>query len=223
MNPFTKFIKSLEVVLQTPAREAEIYYTVDGTIPNKTKKLYKNPFLITQTTELRAIAYWPDGTESRVSRFELEKISASPAVEITPVSGMSYQFYKGAWEKIPDFVALTPIRRGTTSQINLVPAGGQTSDFGLVFKGHLNVPATDLYLFYLSSDDGSRLLIDGATLIEDDGIHGQREKKAVLALEEGFHPIELHYFQHLGGLGLSLLWESVQVPKEEIGAKHYSR
>lgn len=37
------------------------------------------------------------------------------------------------------------------------------------FSGSLLVPATEMYTFYLSSDDGSRLWLDGKLVIDHDG------------------------------------------------------
>lgn len=38
------------------------------------------------------------------------------------------------------------------------------------FSGFLNVPETDNYIFYLTSDDGSRLLLDGQVVVDNNGL-----------------------------------------------------
>jgi len=48
------------------------------------------------------------------------------------------------------------------------------------------------YTFYLDSDDGSRLSIDGKAMIEYDGIHGEgNEQSAKLTLKAGRTPIRV--------------------------------
>ena len=93
----------------------------------------------------------------------------------------------------------------------------------MVFKGYLNVPASAVYKIYVSSDDGGRLFLDGEQVIDYDGIHGMGEKTFTVALEKGFHPVEFHYFQHLGGKGIEISWESNDIAKEEISAKFFAR
>ncbi len=66
-------------------------------------------------------------------------------------------------------------------------------------------------------------MLDNQELIDYDGIHGMGEKKAVVALEKGLHPVEFYYFQHLGGQGIEISWESKEIPKEEISAKFFGR
>jgi len=74
-------------------------------------------------------------------------------------------------------------------------------------------------LFYLVSDDGSRIYLDNNQLIDYDGIHGAGERKASVALMKGLHPFRLIYFQRYGGPGLKVLWESRKIRKSEITDK----
>src|SRR5262249_39828048 len=49
--------------------------------------------------------------------------------------------------------------------------------------------------FRLSSDDGSKLLIDGATVVDNDGVHGVRDADGAVDLAAGPHRLEVHDFQ----------------------------
>ncbi|MBT5425213.1 MAG: hypothetical protein HOK84_03400, partial [Bacteroidetes bacterium] len=200
---------------------AIIHYSLDGSTPDRNSPLFSVEIAITESTMVKAIAYWKNGESSRVSEFQLEKTKAIPAVSANPSTGLKYDFFTGAWEKIPEFAQLNTDRSGISTKLDLSPARGLTQDFALQFKAYLNVPSTDVYIFHVSSDDGGRLIIDGRELVNYDGIHGMGVKKAPVALERGFHPIEFLYFQHLGGLGLTVSWESKDIPLEEIGAKFF--
>jgi outer membrane protein OmpA-like peptidoglycan-associated protein len=57
------------------------------------------------------------------------------------------------------------------------------------------VPAAGTYRFRLTSDDGSRLLIDGRQVIDNDGVHGEVQVEESVELAEGVHSIEVQYFQ----------------------------
>ena len=78
--------------------------------------------------------------------------------------------------------------------------------FGLRFTGSIAVDKTGKYNFYLSSDDGSRLYIDGNEVINHDGNHGTSEKGGSAELSAGSHEIVVTYFNSGGGHGLSLAW-----------------
>ena len=65
------------------------------------------------------------------------------------------------------------------------------------YRGLINVPETGFYTFYLTSDDGSRLNIAGKTIAELN-VRSDLDPwmaEGDIALEAGFHPIEIEYFQ----------------------------
>lgn len=49
-----------QVALECLAKEAEIYYTLDGSEPGRHSKLYTHPFEVSKTTQLRMIAFLGD-------------------------------------------------------------------------------------------------------------------------------------------------------------------
>ncbi len=74
--------------------------------------------------------------------------------------GLNYKVYEGAWENLPDFNPMTPVKSGTCAALDL---GVRTRDqrVGIQYTGFLQVPRDGFYRFYLKSDDGSRLFIGG--------------------------------------------------------------
>ncbi|MGH8024318.1 MAG: PA14 domain-containing protein, partial [Limisphaerales bacterium] len=74
--------------------------------------------------------------------------------------GLDYACYPAPGEVLPDFSELRAIATGTVSNFDLGVLR-QTQHIGLEFTGYLNVPRDGLYTFYLNSDDGSRLFLDG--------------------------------------------------------------
>ena len=61
----------------------------------------------------------------------------------------------------------------------------------LVLTGGLNVLTTGQYAFNLSSDDGSRLLIDNKVVVDSDGDHGFGLVYGLVDLSAGLHSIEV--------------------------------
>ena len=107
---------------------------------------------------------------------------------------------------MPDFSAIKPSDQGIAWNIDLTMKK-RNADYGLVFKGYLQVPETGVYQFRLTSNDGSKMIISGKTL-DNDGLHGMEGKSMDIALAKGLHPIEIQYFQAGGGDGLRLEWKT---------------
>jgi alpha-L-fucosidase len=84
----------------------------------------------------------------------------------------------------------------------------QGSDgYGFVFDGLIKIPADGVYNFYISSDDGSKLLIDNKTLVDNDGLHGIVDKSNEIPLAKGFHAIKVLFFEGSGGDVLQVQWK----------------
>jgi hypothetical protein len=84
--------------------------------------------------------------------------------------------------------------------------GGPTDNFAARYTGALNVAEAGRYTFHLTSDDGSALSIDGQRVIDNDGLHGDRERSVTLDLAAGAHAIEIVYFERGGLQTLELDW-----------------
>ncbi|HCT46716.1 MAG TPA: hypothetical protein DF699_16040, partial [Phycisphaerales bacterium] len=63
------------------------------------------------------------------------------------------------------------------------------------------------YAFMLTSDDGSRLTLNGEVLIDHDGLHGAIPKTSErVFLERGSHPLRVDHFEAGGASVLKLEW-----------------
>ena len=82
------------------------------------------------------------------------------------------------------------------------------------YDGYFKAEEDGVYKFSLSSDDGSILTIDDATVIDNDGPHSMGEKVGRVSMPKGWHKIHVGYFQGGGAYGLTL---AVQAPGSELG------
>ena len=98
------------------------------------------------------------------------------------------------------------------------PIIGKTDSFSVKWVGYLYVPGEGDYIFYLTSDDGSWLYIDGQLVINNGGLHGPKEESATVHLTKGYHQIEVKMFEHYGGAVIRLEWEKkqTQTPVKEF-------
>ena len=137
-------------------------------------------------------------------------------------SGIISSLYQGQnWQILPDFSALPSLSSEVLSTIGLGSYEARSLDnFGLVQNGYLLIPEDANYTFRLTSDDGSRLFIDGDLLINNDGLHGPRARTSQARfLPEGLYPIQIDYFERSGGQTLSLEYRKNNDPFTSIPSK----
>jgi len=78
---------------------------------------------------------------------------------------------------------------------------GDSPGTSAVWSGVLFAPRDGTYDFTVTSDDGSWVILDGATVIDNGGRHGARTRSATLRLRRGEHRLEVRYFD-AGGLAV---------------------
>ena len=219
----TQFVGPSFAVELSARAGASIRYTLDGSEPGPNSPVYERPVVIRGETTVKARAFWPDDVSSLV-----ESRAFRPAVPLTASTtgpgkkGLAYEYFEGRFEKLPDFSTLKAARTGTGARPDLAAANDE-DEFALKFRGYVRVPETGVYIFYVSSDDGSKLSVAGKEIIVNDGVHGMAEEKAEIALERGWHPFELVYFQGIGGLGLEVSWRGPGFEKTPIPADAFGR
>ena len=89
-------------------------------------------------------------------------------------------------------------------------------NWGARFGGLIDIPESGNWTFYLNSDDGSELWIDGNSAIQNYGMHGMREYSVTLNLTAGYHDFRIEFFQGGGPHGLLFSWQSDNVSKATI-------
>ena len=133
------------------------------------------------------------------------------------IENLTYKSYQGSWSKLPDFSTLTPTSQGTLDSglLDLRPAK-LDEHFGMVFEGKITAPQAGIYQFKIASDDGSRLIIDGNTVIEHDGLHGASTKNAQISLTSGAHRIRVEYFAYGKPNSLQAFWSGPGFDSEPL-------
>ena len=219
----TTFVGPMFLVELSVRPGATIRFTTDGTEPGPESALYDKPIVITEETLVKARAYWPEGVSSLIESRTFTPVRPIPAAAAGPSArGLAYDYYEGRFEKLPDFASMSPSRTGTASKPDAAVAKDK-DEFALRFRGFIRVPRAGVYVFYLGSDDGSRLSIGGRDLIVNDGAHSVSEEKGEIALAQGWHPLEIAYFQVTGPMRLELSWQGPGIPKGPVPAYDFGR
>lgn len=128
--------------------------------------------------------------------------------EVLPGHGLVGQVYvpRRPITKMPKFDHLVPVYTFVTANLD-VPTRSYTQgfptpekqavveNFAIRFRAELEIKIPGIYTFYLYSDDGSQLYIDGALVVDNDGIHPTMGKRGRRRLTTGMHSVEIRYFQ----------------------------
>ncbi len=115
--------------------------------------------------------------------------------------------------QLPDFEALRPVGSLCMNALSVNERRGYPGFpgirnrfewFGVAFDGSFVVSEPGVYHFRLTSDDGSKLFLDAAPVIDNDGFHVTRAVEATVALTAGPHVIVVPYWQGPGPMDLQL-------------------
>lgn len=118
-------------------------------------------------------------------------------------TGLKNDIYLGNWSQMPDFTRLDPVETIISPYVAVGGYAGRDF-FAMHFQGMIKIDQPGDYTFYLASDDGSLLHLDNQELINHDGLHGYLEKSASINLTEGFHPIDVRFFEYNGAERITL-------------------
>lgn len=136
-------------------------------------------------------------------------------------TGLNYSYYEGSFSTLPDFTQLPVLKTGTVSELDLSP---RTIDdhFAMRFHGSITVEEPGDYNFYLTSDDGSRLIIDGTTVINHDGLHGATTEAGEISLDAGTYDFAVEYFEASGNEILTLEVKGPGLTRQAVPTDWYS-
>ena len=93
---------------------------------------------------------------------------------------------------------------------------GDTDNFSIRYSGYIQIDTQGSYTFYTTSDDGSKLYIDGTEVVNNDGAHGSQERSGNITLATGLHDITSLFFENGGGENLSVAYQGPSISKQNI-------
>jgi hypothetical protein len=134
------------------------------------------------------------------------------------LTDLTYKFYSGKFDYIPDFDSMTPLKNGTVDYFNLDAVTDQQEGFCTVFEGNLHVPIEGTYLFETFIDDGGDLWIDSALVVHNEGEPGWGEAHATIDLAVGDHSLRLTYYQEVWSSKLLVYYEGPQISRRPLAS-----
>ena len=144
-------------------------------------------------------------------------------------AGLYVEFFQtsAAQSGIPDFNWLNPIgtivaetidwREGSWPEC----AALRGDYFACRVTGYVCIPKSGEYVFYVDSDDGMCLYVDGKCVVSDAAPHASREVSGKVMLEAGWRPIELHYYENTSAAKLVLSWSGPKFVKTVVSSSSF--
>ena len=144
--------------------------------------------------------------------------------------------WEGKYFKIAADVTNVPDMRGreaefhsTTLDLNFdreefqkMAVGFPEDHFAARWMGEMQVTESGMYQFYLSSDDGSRLIVDDEIVIENDNVHGMENTlEGTVELDAGYHEVTVDYFEQGGEQGISLKYSGPDTNSAKVSLRAY--
>lgn len=199
------FVSTLAVRVKHASAALDLRATTDGSEPTVRSPQVIAPLVLDRTATVKVRAFHDGKPVSRVVARAFTKLEPNPAVAPTGriVAGLSVRAVRGEFAQLPDFASLSPAALRVAAAVELA-ASERGENVAHRFEGLVYVGEPDYWRFALTSDDGARLFIDGALVVDLDGLHSEATKTGGLALAAGFHRIVVEHFNRTGNSSLAL-------------------
>ncbi|MEE9430621.1 MAG: family 20 glycosylhydrolase, partial [Melioribacteraceae bacterium] len=211
------FVKDdYKVEMNKSYTNSEIYYTMDNSEPTKNSIKYDKPFIISNSVIIKAKTFMLSNRSSKTVTARINKTAYQKNKMIDNLQvGIQAKYFTGNISSVNDF---DNMEFQNVIMLNnfTIPTNIEKDFFGIEFDGYIKILEDGIYTFYLSSDDGSKLIINDKLVIDNDGIHGMIEVKNKVALSKGYHSIKLIYFDNKFGEGLEVNVSSAKMEKQIV-------
>lgn len=198
-----------EITLTTEDPTTELRYTFGNKkISRNSARKYVEPIKLNNSSMIN-IQSFADG-------FQPSKIVSVPVNILKENHGLIRTTYEGQWENCDQMSDSEIIDEIVVHDFSLDTK--KKNDFGHVFKGFIQIEKRGTYEFQTTSDDGSRLFINGFPVVDNDGLHSRKIATGDMVLTKGFHEFEVHFFERGGQESLDVKWKSPQFDWREIPA-----
>jgi len=161
-------------------------------------------------------------TGAKINPASLVEVASKHKVEYE--QGVSYQYFEGNWDKLPDYNSLIPAKTGLLSDFD-TSVHVARDNYGFRYTSNINLDVAGNYTFYTASDDGSLLSIDGTVVVDNnEGEHSEiLHAEGDIFLEEGMHNIQVDYYKKDGPGDLEVAYSGPGIDKTVVPSSLLSR
>ncbi len=168
----------------------------------------ENPFAFRPSGRMPGILNHDEAKQVANYLLQAQSLAEAPA-------NMTYAYYEGSWDTLPDFATLKPLATGRASGFDLNLAQ-RPNDCALRFEGYLRIDRSGDYRFHLTSDDGSKLVLDDKLAVSNDGIHAASTVSETVKLTKGTHKLTACVFNGGGEFELHVEIEGPGMGRQDL-------
>lgn len=223
-------LKDKPYVIYAMGSFPELRYTSDGSVPTSASPKIEKVTSFSGPMELTIKSFSSKGKyDKTVTGHFVSEESPTPVTKPRNFKpgGLSYSYYEGTWDSLPNFKTLKPVQSGIADKDFKFSKLPSKNNYALLFKGMLEIKVEGYYLLGIASDDGAKLYLKNKLLINHDGLHDSGSPHSFLIpLKKGFYPVTLEYFQKGGGADLDFKFippggqEPVDIPWVQLYNDH---
>jgi PA14 domain/Bacterial lectin/Gylcosyl hydrolase family 115 C-terminal domain len=177
-------------------------------------------------------ANWSDGGAATHVVTTLASDTTYVATYTTETPGLTAEFFDFTTPLtvLPNLTGLTPDVTRTAPTIRYPATTGRwpgldarfVNTFAARHTGYLRIDTAGAYTLFATSNDGSKVWLDGELVIDNDGRHAMRERSATGNLSAGSHALRVESFEDTGYAGLVLSWRGPGIAKQVIPVSRLS-
>jgi mono/diheme cytochrome c family protein len=214
------FTNSVTVTVTDATPNSTIYYTLDGTLPTTNSLVYEEPFVLTTSASVQAIAAQRGAVDSAVASADFVDSSAVGAG--SGLLGSYWANVTGTAFTNSSF-AIPPSLVETDATINFnwattppTPSIGLTN-FAVAWVGSVQPEYNETYTFTTDTGGGVLLYVNGQLLINEwlNQPPTMWSNSITLTAQQRYN-IKMEYFNQNGGAGAQLHWSSPSTPNAII-------
>ena len=217
------FFELATISLGSETEDAKIYYTTDGSEPTEKSTQYTRPFQINKTTEIKFYAQKEGLLTSTIVSVIIEKLGKVENADFKNYEdgifkpGLKYKYFEEDVLSVDELDAFKPKKTGVTPNFS-IDERENDGLFGFIYTGYIKIPRDGVYTFFLSSNDGGVLYLDGKSFVGRKGPGTATPLSRMINLKAGTYKIGEKYFQMGGGYGNTISWKGPGIKKEVIPA-----
>lgn len=198
-----------EIFIKSATIGADIYYTLDGSVPNQKSLKYDGPFILEENTVVNSIAYKEGYIPSFVKTILVNFVDPL-------INGINFTVYEGIWEKKPDLDKIKPVSSGRVNRFNVKNIKKREDHIAIIFESNIEIDYDGEYTFYSLANDGSVLSIDNKVVVDNAGYLGGKVHSGKVHLKQGRHFIKVLYFENTGSESIDVNIEGPNLAKQPI-------
>jgi len=200
-KPITpQFIKETSVTFEHPFNLLKTNVIIHNQSANSEE--FSSALKIQESSNIEVVLTNEKGQSTTPSIKYYKEISFLNGEKIKKtIPGLSYAYYEGNWDVIPDLSKLTPIKKGIVTNFDVGIAINK-DNFGIKYTGYIEITEDGMYYFkckagvagYLKIHDKLICLVGTNDFF--DNSENKVESSGAIALKKGMHPIEIVFYEN---------------------------